>query len=311
MLDLDLWGDLGSNRGARIDPCRRTRPMIITARAIESANPLSAPDFGQDDARYLQSIAHEGRRAQAIAARLALADAFDEWRQNTRRELHSAPTPISSSQHDQVLAPYEPLERELRRMERRDEDDESARLRRRERRERLRSTGAWLLERGQWGAPRLIPRDPADPYVPSVHTALAHCDSLAVAGLSPYRNGVDVECFERPLRSAWERLATGRELAHIETLSDALARELVIRSWILKESWAKMFGDGLAHRAKQVSLRFHEGHWRLSSPLRVTAHVGTYQGHRIAALVEDFGEDPSAPHGLDVPWEAIQRDLSA
>lgn len=279
--------------------------MIVTLKDVATDDITRAPDFGEADQHYLTSITHRERRAQAIAARHALAAAFEEWSANPKRPRAGNAGPISSSLHDEVLIPYEPLERELRRLE---APDDEAREARRARRARLRQASAWRLERGQWGAPLLTLRDPLDFSAPTLHTTMAHSPEFAVAGLSPWRIGVDIEDSRRAIIPAWRRLATFDELATFETLADDAARQaFALRSWLVKECWAKMLGDGLVHRAKQVSLQVEDGAYRLVSPLIVTTHIGRYGHHLIASMVEDFGEDPDPPCGSKIFWEERLR----
>ena len=170
----------------------------------------------------------------------------------------------------------------------------------------------WLIERSHFGAPTLRRPEPGPPPREPLHISLAHCDTLAVAALSNRRCGIDVEPRTRNIFTAWRRLATGRELASFDHLDPVAQHELAIRSWLLKEAWAKMCGDGLAHRAKQLSVFTDQGQWRVSAPQRVRAFIGIIGDHIIGTITEnDDREPPNSPSTAHILWEPVPHEAEA
>lgn len=123
---------------------------------------------------------------------------------------------------------------------------------------------------------------------PAPHVSLAHSKDAAIAVVTQAPCGVDIERIDRErLERPWARLASAEERAWCARL---LARErpaYILASWTLKEAWAKVRGDGLAHRAREIAIDpHHDEGWRVRAPQALSVFHTVYKNHALTIVVD-------------------------
>ncbi len=119
--------------------------------------------------------------------------------------------------------------------------------------------GAWRFTRNASGKPSV------GPDLPTVHFSISHGDSFSVIAVSrENRIGIDIESFAASMdRDFVASFLSRRELKAMQRLPQTERQYGTIRSWTLKEAYAKLLGIGLA--ADLQSFEFHLDPARLMS----------------------------------------------
>ncbi len=105
--------------------------------------------------------------------------------------------------------------------------------------------GGWRFQHGPHGKPYATPNRADGPRFNIAHTTgLVTC----VVSSGPMKIGVDVERADRPVshRRLAARYFDAREVESLAGLDDGEARRRFIDLWLLKESWLKALGIGIA-----------------------------------------------------------------
>lgn len=148
---------------------------------------------------------------------------------------------------------------------------------------------AWTIYRRGRGKTFVRPTDEASSVQrPTPHVSLAHSKQAAVAVVTDHPCGVDLELIGRErLERPWARLAHAEERAWCARLPARERPDYLLASWTLKEAWAKVRGDGLAQRAREISIDpHHDDGWRVLAPQNLTVFHARYHGHAITIVVD-------------------------
>lgn len=96
----------------------------------------------------------------------------------------------------------------------------------------------------------IVKAENGKPYIKGnlVYFSISHCDGLAVTVLSKAPVGVDCESVRRTSGAVMKRCYGDRETEHILTSADS--DRAFSRLWTLKESYAKMTGEGVGSDLK-------------------------------------------------------------
>lgn len=120
------------------------------------------------------------------------------------------------------------------------------------------------------------------------HISLAHSKEAAIAVVTQNPCGVDLELIGRQrLERPWARLTTAEERAWCAQIPARERPEYLLASWTLKEAWAKVRGDGLAPRAREIAIdpRDEEG-WRVLAPRPLSVFHAIYKDHAITIAID-------------------------
>lgn len=170
----------------------------------------------------------------------------------------------------------------------------------------------WILERGEWGAPQLRLADAPSYLAPASSAAgrtpvapfvsLAHSELAAAAAIGDRRCGVDLEPLARHrIQGAWKRVASPQEEDWALSLSPSQRVRYQLTAWTLKESWAKLSGDGLARRGRELQLEPAKTGWRVHAPIALSAFTSEFGAHILSLLVEG-GFESKGIRGTETAW---------
>lgn len=128
----------------------------------------------------------------------------------------------------------------------------------------------------------------ADVLGSAPHVSLAHSKEAAIAVVTQHACGVDLEAIGRErLERPWARLANAEERTWCAKLPARERPAYLLASWTLKEAWAKVCGDGLAPRAREVAIDPHqEGGWRVLAPQPLSVFHTQYKEYAITIVVD-------------------------
>lgn len=120
----------------------------------------------------------------------------------------------------------------------------------------------------------IVKAENGKPYIKGnpVYFSISHCDGLAVTVLSKAPVGVDCESVRRTSGAVMKRCYGDRETEHILTSADS--DRAFSRLWTLKESYAKMTGEGVGSDLKMKCFDEENGRTLFESGA-VFYHYGT------------------------------------
>lgn len=148
---------------------------------------------------------------------------------------------------------------------------------------------AWTIYRRSRGKAYVRRTDPeSNTLGPAPHVSLAHSKEAAIAVLTQHPCGVDLEEVGRErLERPWARLAHPEERTWCAKLPSRERPAYLLASWTLKEAWAKVCGDGLAPRAREVAIDPHqEGGWRVHAPRPLSVFHTQHKNYAITIVVD-------------------------
>lgn len=143
------------------------------------------------------------------------------------------------------------------------------------------------------------------------HISLAHSKKAAIAVVTESACGVDLELIGRErLERPWARLTTAEERAWCAHLPARERPEYILASWTLKEAWAKVRGDGLAPRAREIAIDPRdEDAWRVIAPRPLSVFHATYRDHAITIAID--GECEGIKTKENIHWTRWPVDVVA
>lgn len=167
----------------------------------------------------------------------------------------------------------------------------------------------WTIYRKGRGKTFVRPNDGADVQADAAagnltapHVSLAHSNEAAIAVVTSNPCGVDLECVGRErLERPWARLTNAEERAWCAHLPARERPAYILASWTLKEAWAKVRGDGLAPRAREIAIDPREdGTWRVLAPRPLSIFYALYRDHAITIVVD--GDCERIKTKEDIAW---------
>lgn len=158
--------------------------------------------------------------------------------------------------------------------------------------------------------------DASAPSSPAPHISLAHSKEAAIAVVTKNPCGVDLELIGRQrLERPWARLTTAEERAWCAQIPARERPEYLLASWTLKEAWAKVRGDGLAPRAREIAIDPRdEDAWRVLAPRPLSVFHAIYKDHAITIAIEgdcDGIETKENIHWTRWPVDVVAVDARA
>lgn len=145
---------------------------------------------------------------------------------------------------------------------------------------------SWVIYRKGRGKTFVRRRDASTE--PAPHVSLAHSKDAAIAVVTHAPCGVDLERVDRErLDRPWARLANAEERTWCARLPARERPEYILASWTLKEAWAKVRGDGLAPRAREIAIDPHaDDGWRVHAPQDLSIFHTIYRDHALTIVVD-------------------------
>ena len=96
------------------------------------------------------------------------------------------------------------------------------------------------------------------PEVPGIHFNLSHSENLVVCAVSDKPVGCDVEKIKEVPHTLAERFFSEKEREYLSACSGEAYKEAFFRLWTMKESYAKMTGEGMSGTVDKVEIVLDE-----------------------------------------------------